>query len=37
MMALTVSLRPGTERLLTERALSLGSEPGDNRSHSDRL
>lgn len=37
LMALTVSLSPGTERLLRLRASSLGSEPGADRSISERL
>lgn len=36
-MSLTVSLIPGTERLLRLRASSLGSEPGTDRSISERL
>lgn len=35
--ALTVSLSPGTERLLRLRASSLGSEPGPDRSISEWL
>lgn len=35
--ALTVSLNPGTERLLRLRASSLSSEPGADRSISERL
>lgn len=34
---LTVSLSPGTERLLRLKASSLGSEPGADRSISERL
>lgn len=36
-MLLTVSLNPGTERLLRLRASSLGSELGPDRSISERL